>query len=171
MNYGFREGTRLPKAVDPQKVGPVLAGLERKGELTAEKVVEKAHALSSPLHDAFTWDDTVAAQERRMDQARYLIGSVRVIVKESNLSPEKETRKAFHHVPNAHGRAGIYATPATLRTDADKFTGALNGARQRLAGARLAVRELEGLAQRPIIGKIKAVGAHLDKAVEGLDSI
>ncbi len=174
MKYGFREGTRLPKSVDPQKVGAALANFARKGQLNAENVVQKAESANSPLHNAFTWDDTEAAQERRLDQARYLIGSVRVIIKESNLSPEKETIKAFHHVPakdHAKGRAGIYVTPATLRTDTDKFDRALDGARHRLAGARSAVRELEALAVKPVLGKIKAVGDHLDKAVEGLDSI
>lgn len=174
MKYGFREGTRLPKAVDPQKVGPVLANFERKGTLTAENVVESARPEKSPMHAAFTWDDAGAAQERRLDQARYLIGSVRVIIKEGNLSPEKETVKAFHHVPaknHAGGRAGIYVTPATLTTDVDKFGRALDSARQRLAGARLAVRELETLARSPVLGKIKAVRVHLDKAVEGLDHV
>lgn len=58
---------------------PVLQELERirqkdpDGILHPEEVVEAAAPESSPLHDYFTWDDTEAARQHRLNQARHLI--------------------------------------------------------------------------------------------------
>lgn len=57
-----------------------LALLERNGRLTADDVVEAARDPKSPLHHYFTWDDAQAAHARRIDEARSLIRSVRVVV-------------------------------------------------------------------------------------------
>ena len=43
------------------------------GILKPEVVVQKARAKSSPLHSRFTWDDTEAAEQHRLWQARQLI--------------------------------------------------------------------------------------------------
>jgi hypothetical protein len=51
---------------------------EHGGELRAEVVVDAAKSKTSPLHDKFTWDDSEAAKEYRLWQARQLIVSVRV---------------------------------------------------------------------------------------------
>lgn len=58
----------------------VLKQLARKGELTPERVVEHAQRQDSPLHEFFEWDDALAAQAHRLQQARSLIRSVRVEV-------------------------------------------------------------------------------------------
>jgi hypothetical protein len=50
------------------------------GILKAEDVVNTASSLTSPLHDYFEWDDTRAADEFRLQQARMLIRSVVVII-------------------------------------------------------------------------------------------
>ena len=62
-----------------------LAELERirqenGGILKAEAVVESASDITSPLHDQFQWDDTKAAEEWRLQQARQLIRTVIVIL-------------------------------------------------------------------------------------------
>lgn len=55
------------------------------GRLTPDAVVEAARDPTSPLHDHFTWDDTLAAQKCRLDEARTLIRSIRVVVRTSPL--------------------------------------------------------------------------------------
>jgi len=50
------------------------------GVLTPSDVVEDARRATSPLHNFFTWDDTVAAHQYRLDQARTLIRNVKVEV-------------------------------------------------------------------------------------------
>jgi hypothetical protein len=47
-----------------------------RGELRPEQVVEAAKSKDSPLHASFEWDDTEAAQQYRLDQARNLIRAV-----------------------------------------------------------------------------------------------
>lgn len=42
-------------------------------------VVDSARDTTSPLHPCFTWDDTLAAEKYRENQARQVIRSIRVI--------------------------------------------------------------------------------------------
>ncbi len=48
-----------------------------RGQLKPEDVVTVAANPEHPLHDCFEWDDTMAAEQYRIDQARTLIRSVR----------------------------------------------------------------------------------------------
>ena len=57
----------------------VLAA-ENDGGLTPERVVERARDPNSPLHQAFEWDDTEASRKYRLEQARGLIRSVKIVV-------------------------------------------------------------------------------------------
>jgi hypothetical protein len=63
---------------------------ERNGVLRPEDVVEAARPIRSPLHDFFEWDDTAAAREYRLWQARQMI-RVSVIL----LPGREESIKAF----------------------------------------------------------------------------
>ncbi len=77
--FGFRPGRSL-KNLDPQEVGQELDRIRvEKGSLTPDHVVEAATAADSPLHNAFEWDDAVAAHQHRLTQARRLIVSIRII--------------------------------------------------------------------------------------------
>lgn len=53
---------------------------DKRGRLTPAQVVEAARATSSALHDCFEWDDSVAAEQYRIDQAREIIRRVKIIV-------------------------------------------------------------------------------------------
>lgn len=50
------------------------------GFLRPQAVVDEARDEDSPLHGAFEWDDGVAAEKYRLDQAQRLIRSFRVTV-------------------------------------------------------------------------------------------
>lgn len=52
------------------------------GLLRPQAVVDEARDEKSPLHSAFTWDDTEAARLYRLDQAQRLIRSFRVEVED-----------------------------------------------------------------------------------------
>lgn len=47
------------------------------GELTAEAIVASATSQNSPIHGEFIWDDTEAAHQYRLVQARRLVKFVR----------------------------------------------------------------------------------------------
>lgn len=64
----------------PDVVRAAIAELEHDGCLTPESVVDAAADPESPLHSFFTWDDGEAAKSWRVEQARRLIRSVKVVV-------------------------------------------------------------------------------------------
>jgi hypothetical protein len=70
--------------ITPEVVG-VMKHLEtRAGRLSPTDVLAEAAATDSPLHEFFEWNDTVAGEMYRLDQARTLIRRVKfeVIVDE-----------------------------------------------------------------------------------------
>ncbi len=72
---------RDAKHADPQVLGEALAEITEsaKGRLKPQDVVLAARPATSPLHRHFEWDDTVAADQYRLDQARSIIRIVRVV--------------------------------------------------------------------------------------------
>ena len=60
------------------------------GTLTPTRVVEAAKPKSSPMHDSFEWDDSIAGQKFREEQARTLIRTVWV---------EREVEGTFIEMP------------------------------------------------------------------------
>lgn len=77
--FDFRPGRTL-KNVNPQEVGEELERIrQEKGTLVAADVLDAASDPGSPLHNAFEWDDTAAARQHRLNQARRLIVSIRVL--------------------------------------------------------------------------------------------
>lgn len=101
-----------------------LAELYRSwGELTPRLVVEAAADDTSPLHSLFTWDDTVAAQAFREEQARHVIRSVRVVI---TTSAARISTVAYIRNPLRDGGAQGYTSCVDLREDQE--------------GARMAMR-------------------------------
>ena len=76
--YAYRSG-RAVKGVPAQAVGDELERLREAGPITPRSVVDAARDEASPLHGAFEWDDTEAADRYRLQQARVLIVSVRIV--------------------------------------------------------------------------------------------
>lgn len=99
--FEFSEGARFqPGAVkDAKAVGEHLELLRKqcKGELTPEDVLADARHDNSPLHSFFEWDDTEAARQHRLAQARGLIKAVVAVYTQ----PERPAQrmKMFVHIP------------------------------------------------------------------------
>lgn len=51
---------------------------DQHGKLTPAIVVDVARPADHPLHDRFVWDDAIAGERYRLDQARDLIQSIRI---------------------------------------------------------------------------------------------
>ena len=60
-------------------------------------LVKASEPESAPLHDCFTWDNGEAAEQWRIEEARRIIRSVRVVVKPGPLADQSVIR-AFVHV-------------------------------------------------------------------------
>jgi len=71
------------------------------GELTAETIVAAATSESSAIHSQFEWDDSEAAHQYRLNQARRLVK----IVKEPYVRPTGEQGKVrFFHATQDDNR-------------------------------------------------------------------
>ena len=82
VKYTFCAGSKLPED-KAQEVGEYLTKLSgKKHSVTARDVLTAARPKSSPLHDLFEWDDSVAAEKYRFEQARHLIRSVNVVYRD-----------------------------------------------------------------------------------------
>lgn len=63
---------------DANVAGQMFEKLEQTVGLTAETLLDANRPEDAPLHDEFEWDDSVAAEEYRKDQARHLIRCLQV---------------------------------------------------------------------------------------------
>lgn len=78
--------------------------------LTPDIVLRAAKPKSSPLHDLFCWDDTIAAHQYRLIQAAHFIRSIKVTYE---VSKNRSVRiRAFHNVKSEPddegGTTGFY---------------------------------------------------------------
>lgn len=80
MVYVPSLGSKLSKA-QAEIVGRELQDIEKtNGAIVPEAIVSRAAPLESAIHSFFEWDDSEAAIEHRLNQARELARSVSIIV-------------------------------------------------------------------------------------------
>jgi len=131
-----------------------------RGELKASMVVEYARDNTTELHGHFEWDDSKAAHEHRLWQARKIIRNVRFIEHDGR-------RETIVHVPSfSDEREGSYLVACEVISDDEKYSRALHDAMQRLNAASAGVRELQRL--RDSDPAKKAIG-YISRAKEALE--
>jgi hypothetical protein len=86
------------------------------GSLTPDLVVKDASNLDSPLHELFEWDDGIAGHKYRIEQARQVITSVRVVI-----TTEHKAVSTVYYVrdPNAEPTEQGYVSLDKLRSNSD----------------------------------------------------
>ena len=103
--YRFEENAifHQQNKADPDVIGKAFEDIARKHEnqLRAHDVLEEARRRNSPLHRHFIWDNDKAAEAYRLDQARALIRSVKVIKGEEI---NQESARAYHSIQD-NGRS------------------------------------------------------------------
>lgn len=98
--FQFREGCHVRG--DAQVVGERLESIRAlKSALTPELVLADAREAASPLHAFFEWDDAVAAERYRIDQAGHLIRSVVVTFEEAEPSQPRQIHLESVEQPQA----------------------------------------------------------------------
>jgi len=85
-----------------------------RGELTPRVVLEEARDKTHPLHERFEWDNAVAGEAFRLDQAHRLITSVKITFKKGN---QDRTVRAFHAVRGDSPSAFVYEPVEKVATD------------------------------------------------------
>lgn len=114
MKYQWRPGTRAKLL--PQLTGEELERirLTNKGILTPTLVVESAAPPESPLHTGFEWDDTQAAQLHREQEARMLMNSLTVVLRDA---PDQSPTRAFVSVQIGNTRSYTHIDVAIRSPD------------------------------------------------------
>ena len=76
--FAWAVGSRIATRLSPKVFGPAIMKYLKlyKQKLAAEKLLEEATSEGNVLHDAFNWDDSSAAHQYRLSQARHLLRSL-----------------------------------------------------------------------------------------------
>lgn len=139
--YEWREGARF--GIDANEAGQALEqiGQESGGAITPEAVVDAARHPDHPLHRAFTWDDTEAAEAWRKAEARQLINSIRVTV-----TGKDEPPKVSYLSVTVRDQGRAYLPASVVMSDAEYRAQALADAFTALEGWQRRYRNLQELA-------------------------
>lgn len=114
-------------------VGFIKRLADRDGLILPERVVEAARPKTSPIHDQFEWDDSIAAQKYRLIQASDLIRvSVEVIDCGGNRDPVM-VRAFTSLTTDRGGEAGSYRATVSVLSDAEMRKQMLSDALAELA--------------------------------------
>ena len=117
MQYSFKPGSYIK--VDAQAAGEMCERLAAENRLTAKELLNANRPADAPLHGAFEWDDSIAAEAYRENQARHIINCLQIVEPE-----KKEPVRAFFNIvrteSNYHHVDAIFqnetATSALLKT-------------------------------------------------------
>lgn len=113
MIYKYRPEARV-SGVKAEVAGPALMALrEQHGTITPRIVVDEARSPGHPLHPAFEWDDSAAADEWRKAQARNLIKAI-VVVQDEH--PDAPPMRLFVNV-TSEDEGQFYETVAAAYAD------------------------------------------------------
>lgn len=122
--------------VSAQTAGEVCEQLDAEGRLTAEALVEASRPEDAPLHKEFEWNDSVAAEEWRKQQARMIINALVVCA-----APSAEPVRAYFKV----SAAPKYESLQAIVTTPDKYSQLLKQALGELAAFQRKYRSLKEL--------------------------
>ena len=126
---------------DANVAGKMCEELERTVGLTAETMLEANRAESAPLHSEFEWDDEIAAEGYRLQQARHIINCLCIRQEDA----KKEPIRAFFRVDTA---SSSYESLDVIIRQEDKYAALLKAAGNELKAFKkkyAALKELEEL--------------------------
>jgi hypothetical protein len=141
--YQYR-GIDLPVPADV--AGPELERIwARHGKrLEPLDVVEAARPAKAPLHPCFDWDDKIAAEKYRLQQARMITRNIQILDKDG-------PKNLFVHVtiePEGGKRQKHYQHVGTILGRPAEYLAALAELRRKLVSLTEAFEQLKNLAQR-----------------------
>ncbi len=71
MVFEFKQASRIK--ADAQAAGELCLSLQQSGGLTPKRLLDENRDESAPLHNEFEWNDSIAAESYREQQASYII--------------------------------------------------------------------------------------------------
>lgn len=170
MVYQFRLGARV-KGVDAQTAGEELERIrERDGKIETETIVSEARPENAPLHPAFEWNDSVAADEYRLWQARALVRSVEIAPQ----GKDEEPTPKYVHVRATSEESGYYQSVEVAVQNPDEWASALSELGAKAVSAYKAFEVLERLSIKKTLKTrklVKRAGAGLSQAKAAIEEI
>jgi hypothetical protein len=171
MVFKFRDGGTIRNGVTAEDTWRELQRIaaEHGGELKPGDAVEEAEPEDAVLHNHFEWDDSVAAHEHRLGQARQLIRSV--VVVESTESTEPIDCMVNIRVDD--GRA--YKQAINIATNTSEVESARQYLLGKQEGALKAFEDFERIVRsgngRKIQKAVKIAGTAVREAVDAIRNI
>lgn len=111
------------RGVSAQVAGETCAKLEEEGRLNAQTLVDESRPEDAPLHPAFTWDDSEAAEEWRRHEARNIINCITVTIEKPaenrliEVAPENVVTRAFFNIDRG---SACYESVTRILSDEEK---------------------------------------------------
>lgn len=99
--------------INQENAEKLAAFLEKKfptNEFTAQQVLDAARPTDSPIHDFFEWNDSVAAEKWRVNQARTYVSCLIVNVNNT-------TSKMYHSLRVEDGKRYVHTEKARSQQD------------------------------------------------------
>lgn len=162
ISVQWRDGSRYT-SLDAKVCWEALEKIRQDngGEFCAEDVVKAARSKKSPLHSAFEWDDTAAANEYRLSQAGTLRRSFDVRYAEAPDVPARayEISRVVHS-PGGKAKKYFSSTDEVL-ADPERRAAVLTDALRQLQALRAKFRHLQELA---------VVWRQVDEVLAGLET-
>jgi hypothetical protein len=105
--YSWKEHANMPIKADvaAKELEKIK---EKRGKITPSIIVESARSKKSPLHTCFEWDDGLAAEKYRIEQAKFMIRKIAVRIEKTDVKPvrayvsvqdnEQPAKKHYDHV-------------------------------------------------------------------------
>lgn len=144
--YAWKEGSRHKVKADV--AGSVCEQLEKKGQLTAKRLLEVSKPKDAPLHTEFEWDDAKAAEGFREQQARLIINNLTVTISKQ----EAEPVRAFFNIDRTENN---YTATLSIIKNQDSYKALLQQAIRELNDFQRKYNSLNELA--PVFRTIKQI--------------
>ena len=134
---------------DADEVGKLCEGLNKGVGLTAKNLVDASREEGSLLHDEFEWNDAVAGEKYREEQARKIIINLAVTVEDK----EGGVERAYVSIDRG---SKSYESITTVLADTEKTTALLD----------LALRDLQAFKQKYArLKELTGVFREIDKLI------
>ena len=118
--FSWKAGTQFP--VNPKVAADTIRNLQRtlgKDTITAKELLDESRDPNAPLHCCFEWDDSIAGEKYRLEQARKLIASVEVRYVDDYQKQTPPVRCFVNTQPVAPKKEGHFAYIETALQNAD----------------------------------------------------
>lgn len=143
---------KISQPVSAETAGKEFERLEQKhGHISPELVLDESRNEEAPLHGCFEWDDSIAAEKYRINQAGMLIRNLTVIIDEHEQT--EPVRAYINVVPEAPARRGTFVNISSALQDEDMRDITLKAALRELEQFQKKYKNLNELAS--ILSEIK----------------